>query len=103
MMRNVRGFISKVLGLVALSSAFAALSGSLVPASAEVLANAPEDQSKKAAVEVTEGNDKRMQTLNEVVAPSYQKISPESAKVKEEIMDDLEHNSEPEPFCYYPI
>jgi hypothetical protein len=59
--------------------------------------------SKAGKVEVSESTDKRMRTLDEVIAPSYVTISPESAKLKKEIMDDMDNKSEAEPMCYYPI
>jgi hypothetical protein len=75
----------------------------LAPAGLAKTTDAPVVESKTAGVEVSESTDKRTRLLNQVVAPSYQTPTPEAAKVRQEIMDDLEHKSEAEPMSYYPI
>jgi hypothetical protein len=83
----------------------AAVIGSISPSLAEeAIAENTVTKSKTAGVEVTETNaDKRTQLLNELIAPSYQQKSPEAAKLKEDILYEMEHKTEKEPFLYYPI
>ncbi|PWU02756.1 MAG: hypothetical protein C5B53_01295 [Candidatus Melainabacteria bacterium] len=82
-----------------------AVISSLSPSLAEELvAENTATKSKAAGVEVTETTtDKRTQLLNELIAPSYQPKSPEAAKLKEDVIYEMEHKTEAEPFCYYPI
>lgn len=82
-----------------------AVISSLAPTLAgEEIADNTASKSKTAGVEVTESTgDKQTKLLDELIAPSYKPKSPEAAKLKEDIMYELEHKTEPEPFCYYPI
>jgi hypothetical protein len=82
-----------------------AVIGSISPSLAEeAIAENTTTKSKAAGVEVTEtATDKRTQLLDQLIAPSYQQKTPEAAKLKEDLIYEMEHKNEAEPFCYYPI
>jgi hypothetical protein len=96
-------FSSRNLAYLTAQITLIALGSLLAPAFCEETVVAQEGASKTTKGGSPDVDDKRMQLLNEVVAPPTQKKSPTAAKVKEEIMDDLNNKSEPEPLCYYPI
>ena len=104
-MKMSRVYLSKIQLLFALQIIAFAVAVISAPGSLAKSGSTQPAESKKAGVELTEGttSDPYKQTLNEVVAPSYQTPTPQASKIRQEIMDDLEHKSEPEPFCYYPI
>lgn len=104
-MKSSRASLSRIQLLFAIQISSAAVVFCLTPACLAESGSTAPAESKQAGVELTTGQtgDQYTQTLNEVIAPSYETPTPRASKIRAEIMDNLMHKSEPEPFCYYPI
>lgn len=102
MQKLPRNYFRHPSGNISLSALFSFLTivTSIVP---PAIAEAVGADSKTTAAEVSDRPSEKSRLLDEVIASPKQAVSSEGTKVRAEIMDDLEHHSEPEPFCYYPI
>jgi hypothetical protein len=96
-------FSSRSFACLLLPLTIAAFSASFSKAQAEDANTNTATQSKAGKVEVTqESADKRMRVLDEVISSSDENISPEGAKAKKTVLNDLHHYNEEEPSCWYP-